>query len=451
MWLGRLVCTFAFAIGIGSTAPLAAQTENGNNASSQATVRVFFDCADYGACSDFDYFRREVPYVNWMRDRQDADVHVLVTQQATGGGGRQYTLAFIGLGVFEGQDQRLIANTPGAATLDEQRHAIAGKLELGLVLYLSQTAAAEQLRVTYGPPPGPGGSPRPGRPPPGGPGASPATEAQNDPWNYWVFSLNGRVYLSGQSSYKTSSYYGSVNASRTTEAWKISLGVNYNLGTDEYDLSEGPVSETQRAWGVTSSAVKSIGPQWSLGLRGDLGRSDYYNQDLKWALRPGLEYDVFPYRQSSRRLLALQYLVGPEHWNYHEGTIYERASETRVQESLTARLSLIQPWGQWTTALTGAHYLPETSKYHVSLNGQLNVRIFKGLSIQAYAYYTWLHDQIYLSAGGVTDEQTLLHLRQLYTTHTYSTSIGFQYRFGSIFNNVVNPRFGSSSTMVIIG
>lgn len=446
MRLGRMLGACVFAVGLVAAERVGAQ-EGG---APEATIKVFFDCNTSG-CHDFDYFRREVPYVNWMRDRTDADVHVLVTGQSTGSGGRQYTLAFLGLKRFDGLNQTLVTNTTGIATEDERRGAVAEKLELGLVPYLAQTAAADQLRVTYGSPSAQGGPPGPGGAQPAGPGGAqpPATSVEADRWNYWVFSLNGNAYINGQSSYKTSSYYTSLSGSRTTEAWKINVSLDYNLSTDRYELDEDTVSETQRGWDVTSSAVKSLGGQWAVGVRGEVGQSDYYNQDLKWAIRPGVEYDFFPYSESSRRLLTLQYLVGPEVWRYKESTIYERISESRVQESLTARLSLVQPWGSWSTSLTGAHYLPETSKYHVSLNGDLDVRLFKGLSVHAFAYYTWLHDQIYLSAGGATDEQTLLHLRQLYTTHSYYTSIGFRYRFGSIFNNVVNPRFGSSGVMIV--
>ena len=421
------------------------------NGSPPATIKVFFDCPNYGACRDPDFFRREVPYVNWMRDRTDADVHVLVTQQTTGGGGTQYKLTFLGLRAFQGRDQTLVVNVPAASTRDEERNAIAERLKLGLVPYLAETAAAARLRVTYGGMGAPGGPPGPGGPPPGGPGASPAASAQEDPWNYWVFSLSGNAYLSGQSSYKTASYYGSISANRTTAMWKVGMSISYDLSKDHYDLTDGVLEETQRGWAVSSSAVRSLGSQWAVGAKGSFGRSDYYNQRFKWSLQPGIEFNVFPYSQSSRRSLTFQYLVGPQHFRYTEPTIYELTQETRTQESLTARLSLVQPWGQWSTSLTGAHFIPHTSKYHVSLNGNLNVRLFRGLSLRASAYYTWIHDQLYLSAGGVTDEQTLLHLRQLYTTHSYYTSFGFSYKFGSIFNNVVNPRFGGSESIIIMG
>jgi hypothetical protein len=66
-------------------------------------LRVFLDCA---VC-DFDYLRTEMTYVNYVRDRKDAEVHVLVTTEPTGGGGTEFTIDFIGLRQFAGASERL--------------------------------------------------------------------------------------------------------------------------------------------------------------------------------------------------------------------------------------------------------------------------------------------------------------------------------------------------------
>ena len=48
---------------------------------------------------DFDFLRREVVYINYVRDRRDAHVHVLVTTERAGAGW-EFTLNFIGLEGF---------------------------------------------------------------------------------------------------------------------------------------------------------------------------------------------------------------------------------------------------------------------------------------------------------------------------------------------------------------
>ena len=62
------------------------------NAYSQSALKVFIDC-DF---CDIDYIREEINYVNYVRDPKEAQVHVLITSQRTGSGGREYTLSFIG-------------------------------------------------------------------------------------------------------------------------------------------------------------------------------------------------------------------------------------------------------------------------------------------------------------------------------------------------------------------
>ena len=102
----------------------------------------------------------------------------------------------------------------------------------------------------------------------------------------------------------------------------------------------------------------------------------------------------------------------------------------------------MQPWGRVSVTLDHARYLHDTSKYEVSLGGFFEVRLFKGFSVNMYGSYDWIRDQLYLPLEGATDEEILVQQRQLATNFRYYTSFGISYRFGSIFNNVVNPRFG---------
>lgn len=45
-------------------------------------------------------------------------------------------------------------------------------------------------------------------------------------------------------------------------------------------------------------------------------------------------------------------------------------------------------------------------------------------------------------ADHLNDTDILIRLRQLQSGYSYFMSVGLSYTFGSIFNNVVNPRFG---------
>ncbi len=43
-----------------------------------------------------DYIRKEIPYINYVRDIKDAGVYIIATQQKTGSGGIEYTYFFVG-------------------------------------------------------------------------------------------------------------------------------------------------------------------------------------------------------------------------------------------------------------------------------------------------------------------------------------------------------------------
>jgi hypothetical protein len=53
-----------------------------------------------------------------------------------------------------------------------------------------------------------------------------------------------------------------------------------------------------------------------------------------------------------------------------------------------------------------------------------------------------VHNQLSIPKGDYSIEDVLLERAELETQFTYFASIGLSYSFGSIYNNVVNSRFG---------
>jgi len=80
----------------------------------------------------------------------------------------------------------------------------------------------------------------------------------------------------------------------------------------------------------------------------------------------------------------------------------------------------------------------------LELSGELSLRLFKGLSLTVNARYERIRDPLGLSKGELLLEEMLLRQRELATDYNYRFSIGLSDTFGSIYSNVVNPRFGSS-------
>ena len=116
-------------------------------------------------------------------------------------------------------------------------------------------------------------------------------------------------------------------------------------------------------------------------------------------------------------------------------------AETRGEQALTLSLSQRQTWGNASIRLRG-RITCTTSTEHISLFGSLSFRITRGLDVSFGASYSKVNDQLYLSGEGLTDEERFLRLRQEATDYEASIRFGVSYTFGSIFNNVVNNRFG---------
>ena len=55
---------------------------------------LFLDCS--GFYCEPDFYRADLVFVDHVRERQAADVHVLATREPTGGGGMAYVLTFYG-------------------------------------------------------------------------------------------------------------------------------------------------------------------------------------------------------------------------------------------------------------------------------------------------------------------------------------------------------------------
>ncbi|HEY0527678.1 MAG TPA: hypothetical protein VGD02_02525 [Gemmatimonadaceae bacterium] len=391
-------------------------------------LRVYLDCDQ----CDFDYLRTEITFVDYVRNRQDAAVHILVTTQETGSGGREYTLNFIGQRQFASMSDTLRYASPPAVSPDELRRSLGRVIKLGLVRYVARLGDLSRLDVTYKADSTKGGAQ--------------AAAAKKDPWNYWVFRTTANGYGSGEKADNFVSLNGSVNANRVTELWKTTLTLFGNYGQSRFELGDGTNFNTySHSYGLSDLIVKSIGARWAVGQQASWTSSTFLNQKHAVRIAPAVEYDFFPYSQSTRRMWTLRYAPGINWFRYQDTTIYDRISEVRADQTLTTSLDLKQPWGSISSSIEGAVYLHDTSKRHIVFFNSLDLRLFKGFSLFMFGQASLIHDQLYLPRGDLSDAERLLRLRQLETSYSYFLNFGISYSFGSIFNNVVNPRFGGSS------
>jgi hypothetical protein len=385
---------------------------------------VYLDCARRNC--DFDFIKTEITFVNYVRDRQNADVHIIVTRQTTGSGGGDYTLSFIGLGRHKGKDATLHCFSKPTDTEDQVRRGMANILKQGLIPYVYDTPLSEFISVSYA-------QKQTFRPTP-----------DQDKWNYWVFSVGLRGFGAFQELSKRYSYQVNLSANRTTEATKFRLSTGTNINNGKYVVSdeETIISKTSRRY-FSSSLIKSIDGHWSWGATASLYSSTYDNAELYASFGPAVEYNIFPYDQATRRELRIQYRIGFTRRDYYELTVYEKEKESLLNQNLQVILELKEPWGSGGIELSGSTFLHDLSKNNLRAEAGIWVNLYKGLSFNLGGEYSRVRDQLSLPLEGATEEEILLELKRLATSYNLRFEMGFNYRFGSIYSNVVNPRFGN--------
>jgi len=384
----------------------------------KSAPKVFIDC---DRC-DIDYIRTEITFVNYVWDRQEADIHMLITLQTTGSGGREYTIAFIGQKDYSDLQNTLKYFSSPTETDDEVRKGLVQTLKLGLGPYVARTPMAQAISLLLK--------------------QEVKPTAVEDKWNFWVFNVSLNSDFSGEEQRKSTELSANFSANRVTLASKLRMGLDIDYEKDRYDVDGETITSVSESRDFDGLYVKSISEHWSIGGWVSLSSSTYRNIDFSYTIHPAIEYNFFPYSQSTRRQLRALYKIGFGSYRYREETIYQKTSENLWNESLSVTLELNEPWGTAELSLEGSHYFHDFKKNRLELSGELSLRIYKGLSLDIESRYLKIRDQLSLPRGEATLEEILLRRRELASSYRYSFEIGLSYRFGSVFSNVVNPRFG---------
>ena len=397
--------------------------------------RVFVDCR--GPECNSTYYRTEIAWVAWVRDQQDAHVHVIMTSQRTGVGGREYLLDFIGRGAYQNYETRSRYQSLPTDTQRERLDGVTLTLGLGLATFATESGYRNVVQLD-------------GIAPVGEVNANVDTPTEGilspddvqDPWHLWVFRLNANGNFDSESNQSSRRFRTGFNVSRVTPTWMQNYNGNFNNRRQEFELSDGSrFVDSRYDWGFSARVVYAVAGHWSVGMRSNVGRNVRNNQSFWGQANPALEYSFFPYEDATRRSLTAFYEIGPVYREYFEVTLFGKSEEIRGEQALTLDFSQRQPWGNASIRLSGSAYLHDRTQNNVSLRGNLSFRITRGLNLNVGASYSRVRDQVFLSGGDLTDEERLLELQTQATDFEKSLNFGFSYQFGSIFNNVVNNRF----------
>jgi hypothetical protein len=382
-------------------------------------VKVFIDCR----YCDMNYIREEIPYVNYVRDVKEAQVYVLVTSESTGSGGRKYTLAFHGQMDFKGKNDTLVYASRPDDPRDVRRIWRTQMLKMGLMSYVARTPLYSEVIID--------------------PSERVEKQVVVDRWNNWVFELEAEPDFEGEESYKELSLQSSVSATKITHDWKLELDFDHRYTRTRYIYDEEENTNDKSYMGFDALLVKSLGNHWSTGLRSELLSSSYNNIDFAIDVLPSIEYNLFPYEESTHHQLRFLYGIGSSFRMYSDSTIYDEIQENLWMHQLQVAYQVQEKWGSINLSLEGSNFFHDFSKNRLELSGYVSVRIIKGLSVRLGGEVARINDQLSLVKGEASEAEILLQLQELETSYNLNARLGITYTFGSIYNNIVNPRFGN--------
>jgi len=366
------------------------------------------------------YIKKEVPFINYVRDKKVADLIIIDTYQETGSGGTEITFYIEGQFKYKGvMDTVKFSISPDDTEADIRSKGVR-LLKMGLMKYIIDTPLAEFIDINFS--------------------EDISEDVSSDLWNNWVFRTSLSGSLSGQESSKSRSIGSMVTAGMVTSDWKLSFGIRQNNSHTVYDYGDINTTSTRKTSALWGDVAKSLNDHWSVGLSADAFKSIYSNYDLKLYASPAIEYDIFPYSESTRRIFRIYYIFTLGYNNYTDSTQFFKTEETLWSHRIQTSFTTIQKWGDISISARWSNYLHDFSLNNTSLYGNISLKIAKGLSLNFGASYSFIHDQVSLRKGDATIEDVLLNRQELSTSYSFYSNFGITYTFGSIYNNVVNPK-----------
>jgi hypothetical protein len=276
-------------------------------------------------------------------------------------------------------------------------------------------------------------------------GTAPLATEKRDKWNFWVFRIGANGEMNGEKVYKTTRFSSDLAVNRTTEKLKIEFLVYGSKRNSKYEYANA--DDTTRFevknsdYGFFHNTVRSFDSHWSYGYQTSLSNNTFSNFHRKFYFNPAIEYNIFPYQDVNNRFFVLRYGLDVTAYRYYDSTIYNHLRQTLYGHRFSAAITLNQKWGTFNSGLYYRNFFYNWNIRSMGANVNVNVRITGGLSFEVHMSGSIIHDQIYLPKGNVSEQEVLTRRRQLASNFNYRTSFGLNYRFGSILNNFINPRF----------
>lgn len=396
--------------------------------SSRKSVKVFLNCPNSWCWQD--YLRTQTTWAYFVQDQFVADVNLRINSLENGSGGSQYKLIFEGLGRISHLNDTVSFSTNGIQTDNEVRDVLLKHVQLGLVRYAMQTESHDVLKISST-----DSSDREEV----GQGSNPV----EDPFNAWVYNLSFWGNGDGQKANKNLNLGTWFAANQVKETHRLRISGRYNTRINQYDYLGEKSTYRVDSYRTSFFYVKSLSQHWSAGAFNYWTRSTFDNLENSLVNSLALEYNLFPYKESQTRQLTASIYAGSQFNEYQRMTIYLKSKEWRPVGQFNIQGSFNPSWGTAALGISSLALLDDIKKNSTSLNLSISARIFKGLSISLDGSFSFIRNQINLPLEGVSIDQVFLSQQVIATNFSYYFYASLNYRFGSIFNNVVNTRFNN--------
>ena len=385
-------------------------------------LKVYLDCS--WRCDD-DFLQREMSYIDFYKDSKISNLHIIVNGERSSNGGEVVTFRFVGMNEFEGVDNTLTVSILPNTSDDLERKKYLEVLNKGVYAYIIRTNAYDVASLSYTKK------------------ESDTEGIDKDNWNNWVFRTSLSGYMNGEEGYSYRSYSGRLTANRITSESKFTSSFSMNSNISKFEYDDFSLVTKKESKYANMTFVKSKGEHFSIGLRANYTQSTSQNYDGQYKFSPCIEYNIFPYSESSEHRFSFLYGVSTNYNDYTDTTVYLKTSENFISHLLDFSYQNSQTWGSFSFSIYGDHILDkdDLKKYNIGISSNIDWNIAKGLALNFWGYINLDRAQIHLPLNGATYEEIILRQKELESNYFYYLNFGLSYTFGSMKNNVVNPRF----------
>lgn len=402
-------------------------------------ISLFLDCNTF---CDRQFLITELTQIDFLRDRILADIHLMVTSQRTGSGGRDYQLLFYGNNEFSSIKDTIRFSTSNIATDFEIRDDIVKHIKIGLIPFFLKNGQTDIIDLSLKKVETTDGE------------ATVETETK-DPWNYWVFNVGGNGRLESDQNYTNRRLGGRVSINRVTEKRKVTFWSRYDDNHQEFTIEEDDSTTVEivknNSFRFEHTNIWSVGENFAYGFEAGISSSTFSNFKRRIYFSPTVEYNLFPYKDVNNKLLTIRYGLGIQQNVYADTSLFNKTEEVVFSQYLSLGLRVNQKWGNVRGGVRYSNffhtYESEGEKsdffYNLGIEADMDIRITGGLSFFTFVFGGITQDQFFLPKGEASEQDILIRRRQIQSSFRVFTSFGFNYRFGSQLNNFVNPRFGS--------